>query len=168
MPSVADLDLTSELERLRATIPAGSRQVLHAAQGFGLREVKAARDAADVLIAHAVRVLRGVPADQLSEDHPALAALSAVLAHPEASPRYFDILSPEQRAKVEELLPKRPMTWSADQLEWQWVQFVGTFTDEMIDPNRPLPGQLFRSRALETAWGALMDLEVLRAWGLVS
>jgi len=36
------------------------------------------------------------------------------------------------------------------------------------DPRRPLAGRHFDLEPLEVAWNALLDLEVLRAWGLIN
>jgi hypothetical protein len=167
VPSIADLDLTSELARLRGLIPPGTRQVLNPEQGFGLREVKTTRDAVDLLLVSAIVLLTEIPAAELTAEHPAIGALATVLAHPEAERKYFDDLGPEKKAKVEALLGQRKASWSPQKLEWQWVQFVATFTDERVDPRRSLQGQLFESSALQSAWSALMNLEVLRAWGLL-
>src|SRR5262249_44670749 len=107
-------------------------------------------------------------AGELSEDHPAVGALSALLAHSESHRRYLDMLPLEQRRTLERLLQSRRLPWSAGGLEWQWAQVAAQFSEEQIDPKVPLPGQLFGSRTLEIIWSALMNLEVLRAWGLIT
>jgi hypothetical protein len=166
--TIGDLHLTGEMERLRHSIPEGSRGVLDAAQAFLLSEVKKPKDAIDLLLTCAMRLLKALPAEELHLDHPAIGALATLLQHPQADRGFFELLPAELRSRVEQLVSARGGEWSPSQLEWQWVQFVGAFESTPLHPRLPLPQQQFEPRSLQMAWDALMTLATLRAWGLVT
>lgn len=169
MATLGDLHLTSELKKMRESIRPGSGDMLAPAQGFGLSKVKTTKDAVNHLVVSAARLVRDVPDQGLDADHPAIGALATILKHPDAEAKYLKVIDPERRAKVEEALRARGGEWSPEKLEWNWTVFVSAFPDTPLHPGLPLAQHSFSDRrALSTAWLALMDLEVLWGWGLIS
>jgi hypothetical protein len=166
--TLGDLFLTGELKRLRESIPAGSREVLSPAQGYGLSDVKTTKDAVDHLVVSAIRLIKRLNPEDLNADHPAIGALATVLQHPQADASFLRLLPPEARPKVEEAVRARDGEWSPEKLEWNWAVFVSAFPQTPIHPRVPLAHHSFEPEALKVAWNTLMDLEALRAWGLIS
>jgi hypothetical protein len=169
MARIGDLSLTSELQRLRESIPPGSRAMLEPTQAFLLAKIKGRKQAADLLVAHALAVLKAVPEGEISRDHPAVGALAIALKQPDADQNVLPRLPATHRAPVEEALRTwGDAEWSPSKLEWQWILVAGAFADTPLRPELSLARQSFQPAELANAWNALLDLEVLRAWGLVT
>ena len=167
--TLADLSLSNEFRRLRESIPPGSREMLCASQHVVLDEVRSTKQAVLVMRVLVTRILVVVPDTDLVPDHPLIRALSIVLHHPEAELGELKILSEEQRKKVLDALAKTEVPWSPGTLEWQLIQYVGAVGERVpLDERVPLVLQDFGSEPLSRAWNALLDLAVLRAWGLLT
>jgi len=167
--TLADLDLTAELQRLRESIPAGSRELIHPAQGFALGTVRTTREALTQLGVWVAGALKLLPEAELQPDHPLVRALSSILGHPQADREVLELFPEPLRKKVEEAVAARPSPWDAGQLEWQLIQYAAMAGDRAsLDPLAPLTRQHFAFKPLEKIWNALLDLEVLRAWGLIN
>lgn len=164
--TVAELDLLSELEKLRTD------NLIHAVldieRAVDLRDVRTPRDAIYSLLRRAIRLLRALPVDHLDATHPAMGALSTLLQHAEADGAVFGFLPVDHRARVAAQLPLRVLPWSAAQLEWQLVQYVTMAGEDVpFDPGRTFAEQTFDSPTLSEAWKALLDLTVFRMNGLM-
>jgi hypothetical protein len=168
MATIGDIHLTGELKKMRESIRPGSRDMLAPAQGFGLSKVKTPQDAVKHLVVDAIRVVRDMPERDVNPDHPAIGALATVLKNPDADASLLRFLDEGRRAKVEEAVRARDAEWSPAKLEWNWTLLVAAHPEIPLHPGIPLAEHVFEPEEVGTAWLALVDLEVLWAWGLVS
>jgi hypothetical protein len=118
--TIGELSVVGEFRKLRERLPAGNREVLEPSQSFALRKIQSSKDAIHSLLIRALNVLEALPAESLIPNHPAIGALGTLLAHPDADRSCLRLLKGEHRQRVDDALAKRPLAWSAQQLEWQW------------------------------------------------
>jgi hypothetical protein len=78
------------------------------------------------------------------------------------------LLPPEVRTLVDTPADERPPSWDPEQLEGQLIAYVKTAGGSTpLDPRYPFPNLWWPTQGLKAAWATLLDLTVLRAWGLV-